>query len=439
MGDLSLVMKVTGTVLAAAAGYYWYVARRGTREAGEGENVIVLHKRETSSTGYWGHPGICTVTFCKGSAQAALKALRPRVLECLKANPWIGGRLDGKRRLVYPSDTQGLLDEILIPRVIQNAAVTKRTPYAELMKATGGNKELAVQGGAALQNSGGRVTKLVLVENATGSGEFAVVFSMSHVVADGHDYYKILNMITGTAEPTALDPRRVHEYEDREWEWTGKKDFGWLSGGGLIKGMLGGLLFGPKSEWRCHYVDEDKVATAKRGAVGVPFVSTNDVVTSHFCKAAQARVAMMVINMRDKIGLEGLTDNTAGCYEGCLLLDAPNYSTPSSIRACLRGGVPFTRRHPESVPLPGVCGGSCPMALITSWASFPWEMRIEGVTQLLHLPCMDMPDMMDVAVVFRPQPSRLGMLYLAKRSKGRLLWEGSILGDAVSDDVFPSV
>ena len=62
----------------------------------------------------------------------------------------------------------------------------------------------------------------------------------------------------------------------------------WISGGGgLIKGMLGGLLFGPKSQWCSYFVDDDKVADAKAKAAkdaGVPFVSTNDVLTSHFAK-----------------------------------------------------------------------------------------------------------------------------------------------------------
>ena len=75
-------------------------------------------------------------------------------------------------------------------------------------------------------------------------------------------------------------------HEAREPEWTGAKDFKWLSGGaGLIKGMLGGLLFGPKAKWCCYEVDAAKVAKAKEQAAGnirAPYVSTNDVITSHF-------------------------------------------------------------------------------------------------------------------------------------------------------------
>ena len=145
-------------------------------------------------------------------------------------------------------------------------------------------------------------------------GEFALVFSMSHVAADGHNYYKIYNMLAGNAPVESMTPARVHEYETREPEWTGKKDFAWLSGGGLIKGMLMGMLFGPKSSWCCYYVDESRVADEKTkassGLQEVPYVSTNDILTSHFCKAAKARVGMMVVNFRNKISLE-ITDSHA--------------------------------------------------------------------------------------------------------------------------------
>ena len=78
------------------------------------------------------------------------------------------------------------------------------------------------------------------------------------------------------------------------------------------------------------------------------------------------------------------------------------------------------------------------MAFMTSWASFPFELSLSGVTkQVLHLPCMAMPDVMDVCLVFRPQPGKLAMLYLAKRAKPPTLTaEGSPLDGTVDDGIF---
>lgn len=403
--------------------------------------ALQLHKRETSATGYWGHPGICTVTFCEGDAQKAFAALKLRLRVVVDANPWIAGQLNAKKMLVYPkTGSEEVVNEML--SVQRCAKVSRSTEYSELVKATGADPALTVQKGATLQKTKARITKLVLVEAAQAGGEFALVFSMSHVAADGHDYYRIFNMIAGTAAVKSMSPKRIAEYESRESEWTGKRDFDWIAGsGGLMKGMLAGYMFGPKSSWCCYYVDQDKVNSRKASAAalnipGVQFVSTNDVLTSHFCMAAEARICMMVINMRNKIEVR-VTDDDAGCYEGCLLLDPSNYAEAGNIRKCIKAGAPYTRQVP-SPPLPGICG-KCPLAFITSWASFDFELALEGVSrQVLHLPCMAMPDMMDVAVVFRPVPGKLAVLYLAKRAKPeKLTGQDTVLGRTVDDGIFP--
>ena len=452
-------------------------------EDNNNKNVTLqLHKREQND--YWNHPGIATVTFCTGDPQKCIQNLRIKLRTVLNANPWIAGRLvlDNKnvKTCVHPTrGSDALVDEILS---IQNTThgISRQSKYEDLVKKTGGDPALTVQNGRLTLKNKTLITKMVIVTAANTSNnsndnnnkEFCIVFSMSHVVADGHDYYKIFNMIGGSAPVVALDPRRVAEYEAREPQWTGPSDFAWLSGGGLIKGVLSGLLFGPRAQWCCYMVDEGKINDCKRraksgglgGGGGVSFVSTNDVITSHFFNAARARVGMMVVNMRDKISLP-INDLNAGCYESCMLLDAENYADPSVIRKCLLGGVPLTRQAP-SPPLPGFCGGACPMALITSWASFPFALELEpppplsaaqaaaedksstngssgsGISsQLLHLPCMSMPDMMDVAIVFRPLPDKLAVIYLAKRATPESLTQSGnawdCLGAAVDESIFP--
>ena len=48
-----------------------------------------------------------------------------------------------------------------------------------------------------------------------------------------------------------------------------------------------------------------------------------------------------------------------------------------------------------------------------------------------------MPDMMDVALVFKPTAGRLAMLYMAKRSKRRLTGTSiEILGDPLEPGMF---
>jgi hypothetical protein len=143
----------------------------------------------------------------------------------LDANPWIAGTFDANKDLVHTkTGSDALVDDIM--SLQRNAAVNRKVRYADLVSVTGSNELLTVQSGDQTRKMGSRVTKLVVVEpepsgNASTPCEFAIIFSMSHAVADGHDYYRIFNMIAGNAPVEALESKRVAEYEVREAEWTG--------------------------------------------------------------------------------------------------------------------------------------------------------------------------------------------------------------------------
>ena len=80
---------------------------------------------------------------------------------------------------------------------------------------------------------------------------------------------------------------------------------------------------------------------------------------------------------------------------------------------------------------------------MTSWASFSFDIKLgeECVSkQVLHLPCMEMPDIWDVAIVFKPRPGQLAMIYFAKRATpAKLTGAGSVLGAPVDKGIFPNV
>ena len=192
-----------------------------SKVADAGAVTIRLHKRERGS--YFGHPGIASVTFCQGDPRAAYASLKSKVQETLAANPWVGGRLDKQKNLTFNlTVTDADVDDIL--SICKNASVHRRQPYPKLVAACAKDPNVTVQNGKKTQKSGGRITKCVVVEPEQSGGEFAIVFSMSHVAADGHDYYRIYNMFCGTDPVDAMDPVRVAEYEATEFRWTGKKD-----------------------------------------------------------------------------------------------------------------------------------------------------------------------------------------------------------------------
>ena len=236
------------------------------------------------------------MTFCRGDPHKAYAALLPRLRAVIDVNPWIAGRFVAQH-LVHPlTGSSELVADIL--SLQKCAAVTRRQPYSVLNKAVARTSKLSVQTGRLTQWSGRRISKLVVVEPEVAGGEMALIFSMSHSAVDASNYYRIYNMIAGTAPVQAISAVRIPEYDAREREWIGPANFKWLLySPGLLKGLWSALLFGRRSTCHGYYVDNTKVRAIKSTAAavgGVPFVSTNDILTSHFCKTAECRVTMMV-------------------------------------------------------------------------------------------------------------------------------------------------
>ena len=244
---------------------------------------------------------------------------------------------------------------------------------------------------------------------------------------------------------SASDNNAVKKGAYHQLEGPTPADYGYLTSAKFIKHMIKGMGADKATAQICAFeVAPDKVAAIKEQATqgsDVPFVSTNDILTSHFFGASNASLGMMTINQRGRVLQGQLTDLHAGNYKGTLILDPTNYEQAADIREALTKGPPFTRQR-LGPPLPGFCG-KCPGAFISNWASFPFKLEF---TTTLHLPLL--PPMklggdfksypMDVALVFRPQPGKLAVLYITKRaSRANLTASGSPLGASVSDTIFP--
>merc|ERR1712070_896878 len=101
-------------------------------------------------------------------------------------------------------------------------------------------------------------------------------------------------------------------------EWSNS-----LSGGiAMALAMIG------NSKPSCHayYLDDDKVAAAKQQAMAeakrdkaVPYITTNDILTSGFFNAVSADVGFMGFDCRGK--LEGASEAVAGNYVTALVMD----------------------------------------------------------------------------------------------------------------------
>jgi hypothetical protein len=392
---------------------------------------------------YFQNKGVTTVTFFSGDAAGAEAQVRARLDEMLAANPWLAGSLTSKRALRHPPSGAGLVD-----RIFRTAAVEAVAQTAEFNSLTEACWPIGVPAGPELVRTGAPVTRVALLTGGGGlrpSDGFVLLFSVSHVVCDGTTYYQLLSMLSATGEVRALNPTRPDNagYTAHERAAMGPAEYRWGNGLVFIKAMIAGLMKKTpiKGQLSGYLVDAAKVEEAKaRAAAASPtgYVTTNDVLFSHFCNAVGARVAMQTFNLRERVGY---APTAAGNYEAIIPYDPQGYATPDAVRRSLVAN--SSGGHIGHVqPLPGFCAGASPCAFWTSWAQ-PFDLTFEGCEQSLHLPIMPMPGgfkntPMDFAVPFWARPKQLAVFYVAVRaSRDKLKGVGSPLGDAVSKELFP--
>jgi len=272
---------------------------------------------------------------------------------------------------------------------------------------------------------------------------FALLVSLSHVIADGYTYYEILNLLSLQLPMKALNPIRKRDFPTALEAALGKAEYAFPGSAGYMCNALANMIFGATPKIRAHFIDKGKVAAAKakEQAVGgpVPFVSTNDVVTSAFGKITRANVLEMAIDMRER--LPAYTKSDAGNYEFALYYRPVDFATPSQIRQAVMGkdGQYGRRCTGSRSQLPGFWGGAMGrIALITNWSSnHTGEITLgEGCMQELHLPLYSAPPL-EAGIVFKPTPSTLGLITFGRHIDAAAFeGEASVFGGLVSNRIF---
>ena len=295
---------------------------------------------------------------------AAVDELRRRLQEVVRANPWVLGRIEGPA-LVFEDPAPAGGDPGSWPvdlfRVYSpgELCVHRQMDLADLPIALSPTK----CGGRA-KDMFVRISVVPDVKDPANS--FALVFSMSHVVGDGHTYYSLLAMLGGTAPCRALNPLRKPEVEKRIRELMGGRENSARGAGFTAAVLLGAAaagfshlrdaVLGPRRKrlrTRILKVDPRQVEEEKRAVAegqGVGFVSTNDVLTSWWSRAPRrggrkVLLAVMAVNLRGRV--EGCDTSDAGNYEEILNYRPGDFETPQLIRKSLQGfcraGDPRTR------------------------------------------------------------------------------------------------
>jgi len=361
--------------------------------------TIALSDKEQRSV-LMGISGVSTASFYKG--QPPIDFLQRRVAEFLSANPWLTSKMVRcSTGIVLQYTSDDAYPDCL--EVVANSKLCRHIDEAyEDVVQTLLSSGYCVASGYETLLSGARLFKVVILVHP---GHFVLVSSLSHILGDGHTYYALHNMLDPSEQVFALD-RHLVDLEESELEAVGQAEYAVLASSSAMLGMAKNASVPYGKAWLFE-VDVDQVEAAKSEKTSlVPFLSTNDVLTSAFFAATSADFALMAVNLRGR--LEGICELSAGNYEHCVYY-VPADFCPSAIRKSISNG--RMRRH-STDPLPDKVLTEGRIVLITNWSTFAKKAGVvfEGCEMLVHLPLPDALGFKDYAIIFQSRPGEIGML-----------------------------
>jgi hypothetical protein len=386
--------------------------------------------------------GITTVSFFTTTDFSEVKKqLKHNIIQVLKANPWLVGRLIKIKdqpllQLQYTDNiSEAQVDEIFNDEL--QIAIKLEMPFPEICKQIIKNKSAMISSGLSLINKDKSLIRLSV--SHISDNQYALIYSLSHTIADGSTFYRTQNMLFGGEKITALNPIRKQNYSMEKA--VGKTDNAFVFYVSFTLNVLNSLIFGRKPKFFSYYINEESIKSTKAEFTGnteIPYISTNDIISSSFMRAVKARLGMIVINFRNRFPNVDLDD--AGNYEGVKLYDAPIYNTPEGIRKSLLGEIPYKTLMNK---IPGTWERThLRMAQVNNWASFSGGFALENCQLQLHLPIIPSTIPFDIAVLYRPKLNRTAILILSKNHNKAFYINNpnnplsQYLGKPVSETVF---
>jgi hypothetical protein len=422
---------VAGAAAAAAlaVSFLWVKSRccSTSKKRPDDEILIELFKMEKALYTR-DEPPISTLTWFQGDYRNAAAILENRVALIVQANPWLGGNIvkrgSGNTLYLAYSSTKRLKSSDFFTCLDPNdSPIARETPLFQLA-------DLAKQ--CLLKNGKNQpLFKVSLLPCQTNPNTaFAVVVVVSHLAGDGHTFYQIHNMLCSQEPVFGLLAKRISETTPLQKKALSREVDGCVLQSvptlvNLVYGFIRSKTVGPATQARIILLDPPAMQQAKLdAAVDVPFVSTNDVVTSWFLQHTQCTNGFMILNFRNR--LPGHTDRHAGNYMNYMYFGRPDSERPNLIRQSLHTLKRIVTNHQMPSWWDCLTGST---AMITNWASFANANFIEGCVEDLHVPLVSdiaakVPTTMALCVVFRSGPRGLGLLMAATpdKLKGLRAW-----------------
>jgi hypothetical protein len=410
-------------------------------------------------------PPVTTITLYEGTAP--VEFLRGRIAEILEKNPWLTSRIvkkntaDGVVAMAYAKtfEPEHVIDQHFSVYEPGDVGFSLSMPYEELVHcllpvqcarskpATDEDEALFKVAVVPIEEGEADNNQTTPLQGTMTLPGFALVVSMNHTLGDGHTYYKLYGMLCADADVEVLDPVRVADFEEAKTEVIGEKENAMFTSAGLGLGIMGTYV-GTKVTRRepqnvcIHAVDPAWVAQEKAKAKEegqVPFISTNDALTSWFFREMKSDLNIMVANFRSREpSILGLAEHHVGNYEANVPYFPGDVETPALIRQSIRsadGGFRARRAGSPPTKIPKfstlVHNKS---AIITNWATFYRDVALQDnvqgdetstYTPKLHLPIMETDGLItsvwNNGIIFRPRAGELGMFMITRRFDSDML------------------
>jgi hypothetical protein len=408
-------------------------------------------------------PPVTTVTLYEGAAP--VEFLRRRLAMILEKNPWFTSRIvkkntaDNVVALAYAKtfDLESIIDQHFSVYEPGDVGFSLSMPYEMLVHCLlqvqcarskpATDKDEPLFKVAVVPIEAEETDEATPLQQAITLPGFALVVSMNHTLGDGHTYYKLYGMLSADTDVEVLDPVRVADFEEAKTEVIGEKENAMFTSAGIGLGIMGTYLAAKVTRREpqnvcIHAVDpawvaQEKVKTKQEGQV--PFVSTNDALTSWFFREMKSDTNIMVVNFRSRHpSVLNLSDYHVGNYEANLPYFPGDVETPALIRQSIRdadGAFRARRAGSPKTERPGFWTLlHNKTALVTNWATFYCDVNLQDNAQnnkesktkpKLHMPIME-PDgiitsVWNNAIIFRPRAGELGMLMITRRFDSDLL------------------
>jgi len=357
-------------------------------------------------------PSNSSITFFEGDGHAAAAWIHERVRKLVLERPWLAGRVhkpDGSDVIVRPPASKPEHARHVVE--LHRPALRPDQPYEDMW--------VHVQAGivpscAACLNKDEVLFKVGVVQQD--ETHFAVVVSLSRVIADGVMYYQVYEAL-GQPPPRQVGPitgpnsSALH----REANIESQLEFmNWAKNLYWFGSHMRSDRYTSRRAINAWVVNSRWVAAVKREQAGGSKFSTHDILTSWFGQHGGYDHVVMATNRRERLPDE--MELRSGSFEGYLYLWPHEFATPEGVKCAYHNhSVGFQAERDEATGM-AVASSSSNVGAVLNGASHFSKLVLPACQQVLHLPAFDPTFHVDLMIMFWAMPNQLAVLIQSQRA-----------------------